>query len=542
MRNSHPAAGIRRHRRIRRRRGAALALVGLLALLVIGLIVVAFQSMVYLGSSQEVKNSVDAGALNVAKQAMQLKFDPTRLGYDDVEDATHMMGLGNFNRAVGKAYLVNANVQDMVATGYGTQSTTQSGDAAYQNLVLLGNELYSALKRKDFADLSFDQMAGDKPAKLLAGGNNVMHSQDAQVQSACLYRGEESNLLVSDMAALPASVGKPKLMQRNQSVFMQGYNASQANGKWFNLTSFHQDEAPHLISMNDFTKWQNVGVPYASNPLPNAFLSAGQLQGAKIGIGASACAVSNPMRTYQMTIPHAYVTIRIQNNAIWKVQGRQVYTNTYANQPQKYWGAKSVKIIPPGQGMLNGYATLGAEYKGDARSAIEALPGNHEPVYQKLLQRIKEVWPGYTEQQLKDKLSSIPVMQNGTSISTIILYPNYRTADNTDPILAFNTSDSESSEGHALSTTSGGLPSWLVPTNAEGSSKTLVTESAVVNAPNTCWSMISGPYPTDAHATIESGVISWAPGTGWHQNLGDIYIVRTTIVNFTGLPPGNPGG
>src|SRR5580704_4574027 len=92
-------------KRQRRKHGATMGLVVACVLLIILAIVGAFQLSVYLSGSQEMKNSVDAGALNVAKRSVQIKV-PVQPGFEDVADSMQMYSLANINRVWGKAYLI----------------------------------------------------------------------------------------------------------------------------------------------------------------------------------------------------------------------------------------------------------------------------------------------------------------------------------------------------------------------------------------------------------------------------------------------------
>ena len=66
-----------RKRYLRKSKGSAFAIVAVCALLIIIAIVSGFRMSVFLGGSQEMKNSVDAGALNVAKRVFEIKANPT---------------------------------------------------------------------------------------------------------------------------------------------------------------------------------------------------------------------------------------------------------------------------------------------------------------------------------------------------------------------------------------------------------------------------------------------------------------------------------
>src|ERR1700722_5511612 len=84
--------------------GASLFLVILSAFGLIVLVWGVFQVYLVLGGSREVRNSVDAGALNLSKRIFELRV-PVDPNYQDVADSNGQIGMSNINRVWGKAYL-----------------------------------------------------------------------------------------------------------------------------------------------------------------------------------------------------------------------------------------------------------------------------------------------------------------------------------------------------------------------------------------------------------------------------------------------------
>ncbi|HEY9715508.1 MAG TPA: hypothetical protein V6C72_18685, partial [Chroococcales cyanobacterium] len=296
----------------RRASGATTALVVACTLLIILAIVAAFKLSVYLGSSQEMKNSVDAGALNVAKRIFQIKVSPPNTngpyGYGDVADSQQMIGLSNINRVWGKAYLVNANAQAMAQQGYGSGG---NGPAqAVQDAETINNALYGMVTNKAAIYTFFNQLVAGKPAKLLGTQGNVAANDTSDWATGCLYRGEESNLQVLDAMTIPPNV-TPNLFSRFGQSYLQGYNPSVANNYHFCFVTFHANEAPHLVANSTFDQWQKATVSNTMvSPLPNAFKESGEVNGTPSFI-ATASAVANPMRTFTLAIPHSYVMITL---------------------------------------------------------------------------------------------------------------------------------------------------------------------------------------------------------------------------------------
>ena len=72
------------------------------ALLVIIAIFAAFQLAVYMGGSRELRNSVDAAALNVSKRMIEVKVKPDPM-YNDIADSTGNVGFDEYQSLVGES-------------------------------------------------------------------------------------------------------------------------------------------------------------------------------------------------------------------------------------------------------------------------------------------------------------------------------------------------------------------------------------------------------------------------------------------------------
>jgi len=548
-----------RERLVRKNTGSAFAIVAVCALLIIIAIVTGFRMSVFLGSSQEMKNSVDAGALNVATRVFEIKTNPTAssskhgLGYDDVTDSQRTISLANINRVWGKSFLVNANAESMSQQGYG--SGGNSPEEAFQNAKSVNDELYNKLTNKSALSVYFNQLVSSKPAKLLGHGGTVTSANTSDWDSAALYRGEESNIEVNDPQTIPGGIAA-NLHSKLNRTFLQGYNPSEANGKHFCFVTFHSNEASHLVSNSTFDQWKNVAVQNSTvMALPNAFRESGQISD-QIQLAASASAVANPMRSYELAIPHSFVAIKLTSIATIRLDDGHGHTTTYPQtpyysdtgtlQPFKSVDLEKKRYTYPyssskwlgTSGLLNGYVSLGNELQPDNLwQAINALPGDHSAAISAILQRVKEFKPGYTQAELQNLLKSQRLVNNGEETVTYYVYPKYSTPDNTSAQVSVGTA--------------GQLPGWLnTSASPEGSSKTIVKEQTQRDKPNTAWStIIDGhyeipmtpkpdwpSYSADVHRTALSGTLSWQPGTGWNQCLGVLSINRKTDVIFTGWP------
>jgi hypothetical protein len=414
--------------------------------------------------------------------------------------------------------------------GQSTSVSTNDANMQFEQAEAINAQLTQMLNNKNAIDVYFNDLAQNKPAKLLGLEKGAVSNADTgnkEFATACVYKGDESNLEITDPQAIP---GNPVVQQikHGSTVYFQGYNPSEANSKHFCFTTFHANEAPHLIASSMFDLAAKTPVANAINPVPNAFREAGQIK-SNLQFTSIANAVANPQRFYQLAIPHSYVIITITNMSNWTVQGRQVYQQSYNYNTGKVWGVKSCKLTPPAQGILNGYATLGLEYQpNNLLQAVQALPGDHSQAFNVLLQRVKEFAPGYSLTNLKNLLQSVTLSAENTPTTSYYIYPVYSTPDNT-----FNGAPT------VRCSTQANIPNWFQFSQpvADGEAAQLMTEGPVTNGPNTCFSNIIGPYPTDKHFTTETGTLTWTPGTGYPQCLGVLSISRKTQITFTGMPP-----
>jgi hypothetical protein len=358
---------------------------------------------------------------------------------------------------------------------------------------------------------------------MLGNGTGVSTNQNAAWATAMVDRGDESNLSYNPLQ-MPPGV-QPTGVKRGNKMYMAGYNPMRANGKDFCFATFHQNEMPHLISDGYFEK--NRGdtnpVPGARNPIPNSFKESGSAGASDSVISAAAAAVANPMHQYNLAIPHSYVGMTFSSLALWNVEGKVVSTTQYT-VPQTQWGVKQYQLPLPNGGKLDGYASLGNEYKrGSIYAVFTALPGDHTAPLNMMLQRVREISPSFTLKNLIGLLSSV-TYQPG--VNNYFIFPRYSTPDLTDPQMSIQPAN-------------GSLPPWLNPQELiDGDNPKLVaTEIKQIDDPNYDWeNIVGGRSPNGKHHTEMTGSISWTPGTGGNGYLGVLQISRRTECFFTGEP------
>ena len=504
----------------RSQRGASIILIAALAILLIVAVYLAFRFSMIEGGSNEVRNVVDAAALNVSKKAVQIKV-PAGTGYQELADTSGMVGLANINRVWGKAYLINANLQSMQSTGQVGQNASGNAEEAYQQAQAINDQLASSLMNKQALDLYFNQVANNRAARMLGSDATVSTDANKSWATAMVNRGDESNLSLLPQQIPPGA--KAVTVKRGGKLFMAGYTPFQANNHPFTFTTFHIGEMPHLCGDSYFEQNRNDTnpIPEARNPLPNAFKESGQAGTSQATVLAAACAVANPMRSYNLALPHCYVSVTFTNTAQWFVEGKQVKTTKYGYEPQTYWEVKQYPLPPAkGGGKLDGYASLGNEYKHPTFWGVfSSLPGDHTVALIPVLQRLQEICPNFTMNQLVGLLTNQPFDPNN---QTYYLYPVYNTPDLVDPQIKCSTPAN--------------LPGWLNP-NAptDGTPLSVMQEGVQTDIPNYDWENITGgSSPQGPHWTKVSGNIFWSPGTGYNSCLGTLYVTRLTQCYFNG--------
>lgn len=498
-------------------RGASIILVALCAVGLVILIYLSFHMTLILGGSREVRNAVDAAVLNVSKRVPQLKVKPNI--FVDCADSAGGIGMSNISRVWGKTFLINANVEGMRYDGMLTSAASDAADKSYSAAQQVNDNLRADLTNKSLLDQFFNQLSSNKPAKLLGESATVQAKSDNKSgwSTALVDRGAESNLTVSQ-DQLPVGVHAQTVKVGNQE-YMQGYTPTKANGREFVFPSFKRGEMPHLISDSIFQR--NTG-GMVTNPIPNAFREMGTADGQGTTLSAAACSQANPQTQYQMAIPHAYVTITFSNRALWFVEGKQVKESFYGFEPETQQGVKKQPLSVGG--MLDGFANLGNEYKlGSLWQLFIKCPGDHTAALNKLVQRVKEIDHTFSAKKLT-ALMSKQMLTPGAS--RYIIYPHYTTPDATNPTMRI------------AAVPGSPLPEWLQAANSpEGLSGVIITEEASIDDPNICWdNIIGGKSPTGRHWTEFYGNISWQPGTGMGQCLGNLKLSRTTKCVFTGVP------
>lgn len=472
---------------------------------------IAFQFYTLNSGSREVRNAVDAAALNVSKQVATLKV-PIGDQFSDVADKGGLVGMSNINRVWGKAYLINANAEAIQKEGLANSYTVQNADEAFRIAQQSNDALVDTVTCKKKLDTFFNDIANIRRAKLLGSNSELKTIDGPGWDVAMVDRGAPSNLKFDEK-----QIPKGGSVAPNRGGHVSGYTPFTANNKNFTFASFIPNEMPHLTTDSNFNANDARTNPLIGNPVPNAFRANGVNLGTKASLSASASSVANPMHEYRLAIPHAYILIVMQNMAYWKVKEKEAAKATpYDFEPKTVFGIKGYPL--KNNRILNGYASLGNEYRsGTLLGSMNALPGNHQEQYDRMLQRIKEIKHDYSMTDMLNLLKSVP------PASKYIIYPVYGSQDKTDPKIRIT----PVIDGQPLP------ESWMnSPAMFDGIAKIIVNENEQRDEPNYCWPQIIGGNPDCEKYTQVSGTVNWSPGTGFNSCLGVLTIARKTISNF----------
>ncbi|MCB9469280.1 MAG: hypothetical protein H6677_13480 [Candidatus Obscuribacterales bacterium] len=509
-------------KRGRSEKGASIALAAAFFFVCVLLIYFGFNMSVLMGGSRQVRNAVDAAVLNVAKRQIETKIKSSN-AFADVADSTGNIGISNINRVWGKALLVNANAEEIQKAGLAKGSTMGNAATSYQMAKQLNDDLVEKLTDPIRLNMYFRHTSNKRGAPLLGESSKLDKAKDTQYQIAMVGRGDESNIKYkADQFPAGTSVCGLKF---NGQTYLQGYQSLMMNGKPFMFTTFHAAEMPHLISDTVFQQSKPTVTPVGdfSNPIPNAWHASGVVYGEKGNLRASASAVANPQRQFDLAIPYGYVKIAMTNESKWYIEGKFKKRIFYKSEPgQKVLGLPMGKLSDDKQ--FDGWANLGNEYNQPSLLAyMDITGGDKEAVYDRMTQRLKQVDPKFSKQKLKKLLDKVSLTSGA---SEYYIYPVYKSADNTDPSLT-------------VGPDTGSLPGWLKKAaELDGGNTTIVQEKALFGEPNTAYPVpIDNPPPTCG--TKFTGTIDWAPCTGFNQCLGLVKLARETRINF--VPTGgNP--
>lgn len=296
----------------RKRDGATLALVIILAFVLIIVGGCFFVWQLLIGGGKELQHATDSGNLNVAKQALITPdvvvpsgIDPTtntdlRKEFQDVLDPGFKVNLLNFNRLVAKAVLAQLN-----AKSQGTEAAKNNAIQLTNAVYKLGQQLQANLSASSSLKGQFEQVSNSNSVRMLqhptaaTPGQAVSH-RDAEYATSYMARNKASNVFFDKNAFPPGAQLADSDMTSDagnkNKTFLKGYSSiSSAGGlngcpaTW--AVPLRPGEQPHLVSVDDFTTNQNP--PFGPNTVPNSFRSGGSASFIRTGsnVELRSCAI-----------------------------------------------------------------------------------------------------------------------------------------------------------------------------------------------------------------------------------------------------------
>jgi hypothetical protein len=520
---------------LNRNLGAALGLVAALAL-VLAIIGAAFFGLsLIFGGSREVRNAVDAGALNVGKKSLTLTVRSNGGDEDqfsDVADVNGEFGLANINRVWGKALWAGINASATQSNGHdaGAVSHAQSMAAAAESI---SNRLADKLKTPSNLYSFFDELALPNSVRMLGSGAHVQALHNASNwQTSLLDRQDESNLSI-DMGQMPDGFSESGNVHartpqngRDSKTYLPGYQAVSVLGHNYWFVPFHFDERPRLEAGNHFQENTVAARAIAwGNPVPNTFSVEGKsFLEHRYGQRSMSWVKTNPQVTYPQQIPHGFIRIKVQKNtARWislSVPPNYQTTN-YRFTPADIQTWTTPVLCGEGTATVS----LGQEYSaGTLLGNVLFIPLTFLETIQLrsyLTQRIQEINPAFDGSQLMPLLDSTSVNPLGSSDQTFYIFFD-------ENIHAMTVADEFSAPARAP---------WLASVmNTSTDSSAQTTNNSVFPCPNfvVSWIVIGSGACEGTSETSESEQLDWNACSGWNGCLGELTVHRTTTITLVG--------
>ena len=300
----------------RKRDGATLALVIILAFVLIIVGGCFFVWQLLIGGGKELQHATDSGNLNVAKQALitpdvtvpsgtsALTGTDLRIEFDGLLTSDHKVNLLNFNRLVAKAVLVQLNAK-AEGTSLAAANAAQLTRAVYE----LGSQLQSNLVASSQMRSKFESISNANSVRMLqhptdTAATNAVSHRDSEYATSFMARNKASNVFINanQLPGGDISILDDDLISKDvggsSKKFLIGYkglsSSSGLNGvptTW--AVPLRPGEQPHLVSVDDFTANQSTPANLPATTIPNSFRSGGSAAFIRTGtdVQLRSCAV-----------------------------------------------------------------------------------------------------------------------------------------------------------------------------------------------------------------------------------------------------------
>ncbi len=532
--------------KISRNRGATTGLVAVCAFVLVMLVTAFVQLTLYIGGGREMRNAIDAGALNVAKKACTDKNLKTTLSpgvqsqFEDVLDKHHEVGLGNINAIWGKALLAEANAQAMAADGQSGAAKSHA-DELFDAARKISDQLAAKLNDEQNLYPIFEEISSQNSMRMLGANTQAKALQNAASWQASLTdREKESNLEVTTPSIMP---GNTHALLPLSKGFIQGYTPITIGGRTFCFVPFAEKERPHLISRTQFeadtAAAKPLNGPEWGTPVPNAFSCRGQTQNQTGAYGQEGMAwvVANPQTTFKLSMSHSFVHIKLekpQAEWYWPLVGGVVPIEESYDATT---GSKSYPTMPAGWGTVSTTATLGLDLVASPTLDLRIfeLPSpDLVKVETALVNRINQM---ISKPGKKFTTSDLHVLLNDPAAAAEMMTGTqdfYIYSPDGEHVLV-------QSKSVAQATAAVTAP-WLlqmIDHDPDGTENTL-SEVPGAGIPGVPPIVVVAPWPYGA-TVAQLGLmwhgndIYWQPGSGYDGCLGQLRVQRTTEIKTFGL-------
>lgn len=275
---------------MKRHRGSTLTLViaGVVILFLVGSFFF-LVTKVFTGSKETI-NATDAGAINLAKQALtepgvSLKEGEEKETFGRLLDKNAKVTLRTYNRIVGSAMLIALNAQKL--------GTSQALDNAQKALALaqtgedsIGKRLAAELQKGSSHKEAFEKIAQMNSTRMVGADSKAAFQED-QFAVSFMERGAGANIYLPKGA--PYKIAGSALSKDKDgagNTFFKGYESiSLGQNLNYMFVPVNPEKSPHLVSSKDFEKDKQSPL---QNKIPcNSFKSVAIAEDNKTKIGSA---------------------------------------------------------------------------------------------------------------------------------------------------------------------------------------------------------------------------------------------------------------
>ena len=558
---------LKRHSKTRNKRGSIITFAVILALTLVVLGSGFIFFVLFMGGQKETKNAVDAGILNAGKQAIDKISVPLAGGplspFADITTdraANYLMGDGlinlrRVNRMWGKAMLIGINAAAMQSEG-NVGGGAGNAQSAFNEAQQVSDSLAQKLMTQQNLHPFFQDVAGQNSIRMLGNGVQIKVKSGTGWETSLLDRGCESNIVLNGAPPffnLPPGYVLPnayftKCTRPNPPAeaanlyFLKGYTPLTVGGKTFWQVPFKFDDKPHLVARSTFDANTMKNQPLNWNfAVPNAFSGEGEaIKSGPQGEKATSWMLTNPREPFQMSMPHSFVKIHVdENKSHWFYYpgGPPPLPDTEFGIAQTYcYTTETQSSMMPAGGLLCASVSatsvlLGTDVVGRSLDGlIFGLPeGNTAAMENYLTNRCNEMLSVTGHSASKNDMHS--ALSNPVTIGSLIAGVRDFYLYSPDGMnLKCNPAPLAIAESPWLAT--------MIANNPDGTEKLVIDEASMPAPIFFVPTVVPDPFCSPKLALgwgLWKKDVAWQPGTGYNGCLGQVRVKRWTNVHVLGV-------